>query len=122
MSTYAPIQARTSGGASLLGRDPEASPEPAAQPPAPARPGTPELFRALSEIKGQAQFLLYLADQIEDSLHQLAAETDPGHGAFLCKVLGMYSSQMETKHQGLGDKISEACQEVYVTVRECDVM
>ena len=125
MSAYAPAQARTpAGGASLLNRDEAAAPARAHEPaaPAPARPGTPELFRALSEIKGQAQFLLYLADQIEDSLHQLSAETDPGHGAFLCKVLGMYSAQMETKHQGLGDKISEACQEVYVTVREYDVM
>ncbi len=84
------------------------------------RPAPPELFRTLAEIKGQAQFLLYLADQVEDSLHQLATETDPGHGAFLCKVLAMYSSQLESKHQGLGDRISEACQEVYVTVREHD--
>ena len=30
----------------------------------------------------------------------------------------MYSSQLETKHQGLGEKIAEACQEVYVTIRE----
>ena len=86
------------------------------------RPASPELFRALAEIKGQAQFLLYLADQVEDSLHQLATETDAGHGAFLCKVLAMYSSQLESKHQGLGDKISEACQEVYVTVREFDAL
>jgi len=126
MSAYAPTQARTPAGGPLMGRDEAAAraltQEPAAPAPAPARAGTPELYRALSEIKGQAQFLLYLADQIEDSLHQLSAETDPGHGAFLCKVLGMYSSQMESKHQGLGDKISEACQEVYVTVREYDVM
>lgn len=86
------------------------------------RVGTPELVRALAEVKGQAQFLLYLADQIEDSLHQLAGEADPGHAAFLCKILGMYSTQLETKHQGLGDRISETCQEVYVTVREFDMM
>ena len=123
MSAYAPARPPL-GGASLLNRDESApaSTVPAHEPAAPARPGTPELFRALAEIKGQAQFLLYLADQIEDSLHQLAAETDPGHGSFLCKVLGMYSTQMESKHQGLGDRISEACQEVYVTVREYDVM
>ena len=72
----------------------------------------------MAEVKGQAQFLLYLADQIEESLEQLTHETDPCHSAFLCKILSMYSSQLETKHQGLGEKIAEACQEVYVTVRE----
>jgi hypothetical protein len=77
-----------------------------------------ELRRSLAEVKGQAQFLLYLADQIEESLDQLAGEHDSCHGAFLCKVLGMYSSQLESKHQGLGDKIAETCQEIYVTVRE----
>lgn len=82
---------------------------------------SPELRRALAEIKGQAQFLLYLADQIEESLDQLSGESDACHGAFLCKVLGMYSNQLETKHHGLGDKIAETCQEVYVTVREFDV-
>jgi len=79
---------------------------------------SPELRRSLAEIKGQAQFLLYLADQIEESLEQLANEADDCHGAFLCKVLGMYSGQLESKHQGLGERISETCQEVYVTVRE----
>ncbi len=83
---------------------------------------SPELMRSLAEVKGQAQFLLYLADQIEESLDQLAHESDSSHGAFLCKVLGMYSSQLESKHQGLGDKIAETCQEVYVTVREYDVV
>ncbi len=82
---------------------------------------SPELLRSLSEVKGQAQFLLYLADQIEESLDQLSGENDSCHGAFLCKVLNMYSSQLESKHQGLGDKIAETCQEVYVTVREFDV-
>jgi len=86
------------------------------------RVGTAELARSLAEVKGQAQFLLYLADQIEDSLQQLASESDAGHCAFLCKILGMYSSQLEVKHQGLGDRISETCQEVYVTVREFDLL
>jgi hypothetical protein len=87
------------------------------------RAGTPspELKRSLADIKGQAQFLLYLADQIEESLDQLATEADACHGAFLCKVVGMYSGQLETKLQGLGEKIAEACQEVYVTVRERDM-
>ena len=80
-----------------------------------------ELQRSLADIKGQAQFLLYLADQIEDSLEQLVSEADACHSAFLCKVLGMYSGQLESKHQGLGEKIAEACQEVYVTVRKREV-
>jgi hypothetical protein len=79
---------------------------------------SPELRRSLAEIKGQAQFLLYLADQIEESVDQLVNEADACHGAFLCKVLGMYSSQLESKHQGLGERIAETCQEVYVTLRE----
>jgi hypothetical protein len=77
-----------------------------------------DLKRSLADIKGQAQFLLYLADQIEESLDQLSSEADACHSSFLCKVLGMYSGQLESKHQGLGEKIAEACQEVYVTVRE----
>ena len=81
-----------------------------------------ELRRSLAEIKGQAQFLLYLADQIEESLDQLHGEADACHGAFLGKVLGMYSSQLESKHQGLGEKIAEACQELYVTVREREMV
>ena len=81
-----------------------------------------ELSNALADIKGQAQFLLYLADQIEESLQQLASEDDSCQGAFLCKVLNMYSSQLESKHQGLGDKIAETCQEVYVTIREYEAI
>ncbi len=82
---------------------------------------TPELLRSLSEIKGQAQFLLYLADHIEEALAQLGGEADHCHASFLCKILGMYSSQLESKHQGLGERIAEACQEVYVTVREREI-
>jgi len=79
-----------------------------------------ELFRSLGEVRGQAQFLLYLADQIEESLQQFADESDEAHTAFLCKILGMYSTQLETKYQNLGERIAETCQEVYVTVREVD--
>ncbi len=95
-----------------------------AETPTPGRASSPvvsdALYRTLAEVKGQAQFLLYLADQIEDSLDQLTGEDDLCQGAFLCKVLGMYSAQLESKHQGLGDRIAETCQEVYVTVREFD--
>lgn len=122
------LDARTlgGGGATLLGcvsgpgREPAlAAPSPSAKTP---RAISPDLMRALAEVKGQAQFLLYLADQIEDSLSQLAHEPDPGQAAFFGKVLGMYSAQLESKHQGLGDRIAETCQEVYVTVREFDVL
>ena len=83
-------------------------------------PGSPELHRALAEVKGQAQFLLYLADQIEESLQQFAEESDASHSAFLCKIMTMYSGQLETKYQSLGERIAETCQEVYITVRERD--
>lgn len=111
-----PSEPRTVGHAgTTLGRAGGAVQEP---PPLAPPAGTPQLARALAEVKGQAQFLLYLADQIEDSLQQLGAEADPGHAAFLCKLLSMYSSQLETKHQGLGEKIAETCQEVYLAVRD----
>jgi hypothetical protein len=117
------------GSAFLVGREPAQAPtpKPVDEPENPPIP-TPrasylsdELVRSLSEVKGQAQFLLYLADQIEDSLHQLVEEHDDCQNAFLCRILGMYSAQLESKHQGLGDKIAETCQEVYVTVREFDL-
>jgi hypothetical protein len=113
------------GSAYVMGRQSSlavanvAAPEPVVEPS--ARPSlSPDLFRSLAEVKGQAQFLLYLADQIEDSLDQLVHEADSAQGNFLCKILGMYSAQLESKHQGLGDRIAETCQEVYVTVREYD--
>lgn len=112
------------GSAYLLGREPAPNGTADAVVPAEAPPRasflSPELIRSLAEVKGQAQFLLYLADQIEDSLHQLVEESEECQNAFLCRVLSMYSAQLESKHQGLGDKIAETCQEVYVTVREFD--
>ena len=96
-------------------------PEPA-EGDQPGMGGSPELHRALAEVKGQAQFLLYLADQIEESLQQFAEESDAAHSAFLCKVLSMYSGQLEVKYQGLGERIAETCQEVYITVREYDAL
>jgi hypothetical protein len=111
----------TLGSAFSVGRDSVTSSDQAGTATMPSST-SPELRRSLAEVKGQAQFLLYLADQIEESLDQLSTETDSCHGTFLCKVLGMYSSQLESKHQGLGDKIAETCQEVYVTVREYDAV
>ena len=84
--------------------------------------GTMRVIFLVSCLLPGPQFLLYLADQIEESLDQLMSEADLCHGAFLCKVLNMYSGQLESKHQGLGEKIAEACQEVYVTVRERELI
>ena len=107
----------------MAGDPPGSAPPASSGRDAPSRLALYRRYRpaTFAEVKGQAQFLLYLADQIEDFYDQLLDETEPGHAAFLCKVLGMYSSQLETKHQGLGDKIAETCQEVYVTVREHDM-
>jgi hypothetical protein len=108
------------GSAFMLGRESGQAEDPSEGHPEGSAIVSPELRRSLADVKGQAQFLLYLADQIEESLEQLAGESDSCQGAFLCKVLGMYSAQLESKHHGLGDKIAETCQEVYVTVREYD--
>ena len=105
-------------GATMLGRASAAASSRGRRPPR----NTPSSAGVLAEVKGQAQFLLYLADQIDESLQQLDHEADPGHTAFLCKILSMYSTQLETKHQGLGDRIAETCQEVYIAVREFDVL
>jgi len=109
------------GSAFMVGREHGSSEDSKSQSPTSAGICSPELRRTLADVKGQAQFLLYLADQIEESLDQLDSEADSCHGTFLCKMLGMYSVQLENKHQGLGEKIAETCQEIYVTVREFDV-
>jgi hypothetical protein len=102
-------------------RDRDPAVEDHAGPPPAAPGGSPELHRALAEVKGQAQFLLYLADQIEESLQQFAEDdSDASHAAFLCKILSMYSGQLEVKYQSLGERVAETCQEVYLTVRERD--
>ena len=63
---------------------------------------SPELHKFLAEIKGQAQFLLYLADQIEESLVQLGQESDPCTAHSCARCWGCTATQLETKHQGLG--------------------
>lgn len=110
------------GSAFMVGRDHGTVEESKSHSPHAAGICSPELRRTLAEVKGQAQFLLYLADQIEESLDQLDNESDSCHGTFLCKVLGMYSTQLESKHHGLGEKIAETCQEIYVTVREYEAV
>ncbi len=114
---------RSESSAVLLGRGGDTTREPlslSAELAPPAIPSTQDLRRMLAGVKGQAHFLLYLADQLEDALQQAEAPTDSGHLAFLGKVLGMYSSQLESKHHGLGDRITEVCQELYLLVREID--
>jgi hypothetical protein len=113
------------GAASLLGRSAGVEDAAATTSPAAAGPTVPvsaSLVRLLAEVKGQAQFLLYLADQLEDSIQQLASETEPGQGVFLGKVLTMYSGQLEAKHRALGERIAEASQEIYVTARALDAV
>lgn len=105
------------GSAFSMGRE-NGPPDDGSEIPTVSGIASPELRNAIAEVKGQAQFLLYLADQIEESLDQLAHENDSCHGSFLCRILSMYSTQLESKHHGLGDRIAETCQELYVTVRE----
>jgi hypothetical protein len=110
----------TGEGGATLGRVATIAPAEPTDATAHSRAISSELARSLAEVKGQSQFLLYLVEQIEDALGQLSSEGDPGHAAFLCRILAMYSGQLETKHQGLGERIAETCQELYVTVREFD--
>jgi hypothetical protein len=78
----------------------------------------PALHRGISDVKGQLQFLLYVADQLEEAAGQLGEPADRSQAAFLRKVLAMYSSQLESRHQGLGERIAEVCQELYIAIRE----
>ncbi len=82
-----------------------------------------DLKQSLTELRGQAQFLLYLTDQIEESLDQFHndSEADAAHAAFLCKVVGMYSGQLESTYQGMGSRVAETCQEVYLTTSPFDL-
>lgn len=82
----------------------------------------------LAQVKGQTQFLLYLADQIEESLEQLPADdrpenerdrdSDPAQTAFLCKILNMYAAQLETKHRAAGEAVAETTRNVFKIIRE----
>lgn len=110
---------RPESAAVMLGRSTDPSPSHQESGPLTGS-STAELRNMLASVKGQAHFLLYLADQLEDALQQSEAPTDAGHRAFLSKVLSMYSSQLESKHHGLGDRITEVCQELYLMVREID--
>jgi hypothetical protein len=112
---------RAFGAANLLGRS-TGMDDAAATSTTTTVPVSASLVQLLAEVKGQAQFLLYLADQLEDSLRQLASDADPNQGVFLGKVLAMYSGQLEAKHRALGERIAEASQEIYVTARALDAV
>jgi hypothetical protein len=79
-----------------------------------------QVAQTLAQIRAQAQFLLYLADQIEESLEQIGSGDDAAHQAFLNRVLAMYASQLEHRHQGLGDRVSDVCDHVFRTVGQFD--
>lgn len=112
--------ARPFGGAVLLGRGNEASPDRPAGDRTGSVPHAVDVRNSLATVKGQAHFLLYLADQLEDALSQLDDGSEASHKAFLSKVLAMYSAQLETRQQGLGDRITEVCQELYLVVRDLE--
>jgi hypothetical protein len=98
-------------------------PEPAAteahdvEADAPAANTSP-LHPLLAEVKGQVQFLLYLTDQIEESLGQLDGEGDESQVSFLCKVLSMYAAQLEVKHKSVGEGLASARKAVQQVIRE----
>jgi hypothetical protein len=60
----------------------------------------------LSELRGHAQLMVYLADQIEDTDNRLDAATDPSQRAFLHRVLAMYTHELQKRHEGLSGRIS----------------
>jgi|GEM_PF-6220388 len=82
----------------------------------------PALRAALANVKGQIQFLLYLTDQIEESLGQIDAESDPGQTVFIAKVLNMYANQLESKHRVVGESVSQTCRQVHAVVRGRDMI
>lgn len=76
------------------------------------------LHPLLAEVKGQVQFLLYLTDQIEESLGQLDAEGDESQASFICRVLSMYASQLEVKHKSVGEGLASTRKAVQQIIRE----
>ena len=70
------------------------------------------IYEHLGELRGLAQLVVYLADQIEDTDKRLDAATDPTQVAFLNRVLSMYTEELELRHQGLSGRIASICQQV----------
>lgn len=70
------------------------------------------IYEHLGELRGLAQLVVYLADQIEDTDKRLDAATDPTQMAFLNRVISMYTQELELRHQGLSGRIASICQQV----------
>lgn len=71
----------------------------------------------LGELRGLAQLLVYLADQIEETDQRLDSAQDPTQIAFLNRVLSMYSGELEKRHHGLSGRISAISLEVSSKVK-----
>ena len=71
----------------------------------------------LGELRGLAQLLVYLADQIEETDHRLEAAQDPTQVAFLNRVISMYSNELEKRQLGLTGRISAISEHVSLKVR-----
>lgn len=75
------------------------------------------MYEHLGELRGLAQLVVYLADQIEDTDRRLDTAQDPTQIAFLNRVLAMYTQELELRHQGLSGRISSICEEVSTRVK-----
>lgn len=75
------------------------------------------IYEHLGELRGLAQLVVYLADQIEDTDRRLDNAQDPTQIAFLNRVLAMYTQELELRHQGLSGRISSICEEVSTRVK-----
>ncbi|MCY2934989.1 MAG: hypothetical protein WCJ40_21620 [Planctomycetota bacterium] len=98
------------------------SPNPKAASSAPPKTGAQpvsirNIYEHLGELRGLAQLVVYLADQIEDTDKRLDMATDPTQMAFLNRVLSMYTQELEIRHQGLSSQISSICKQVSTRAR-----
>lgn len=75
------------------------------------------IYQNLGELRGLAQLVVYLADQIEETDKRLDNATDPTQIAFLNRVLSMYTQELESRNQGLTGRISAISQDVTTRVR-----
>jgi hypothetical protein len=75
------------------------------------------IYQNLGELRGLAQLVVYLADQIEETDKRLDAASDPTQVAFLNRVLAMYTQELENRNQGLTGRISAITQDVSSRVR-----
>ena len=90
------------------------------EPPRNTIRAAPELLPIrCAEVKGQAQFLLYLADQIEESLDQLFGQ-NPRTATAAAPLRGSWCLLGPAREQAprSGRQDRRDCQELYVTVRE----